>query len=35
VREVGLHWHGGLRYPKLEKIGTGDGGIDLLLRARP
>ncbi len=34
VREVGLHWHEGLRYPRLEKIGTGEGGIDMLLKPR-
>ena len=30
-RQVALDWHGGLRYPRLEKIGTGDGGLDRLL----
>jgi predicted metalloprotease with PDZ domain len=35
IREVALKWNGGLRYPKLEKIGKGDGSIDLLLKALP
>ncbi|MFM9851352.1 MAG: M61 family metallopeptidase [Sphingomonadaceae bacterium] len=35
VRDVAVQWNGGLRYPKLEKIGTGDGSIDKLLSARP
>ena len=34
VREVQVPYYGGLRYPKLEKIGTADGGIDLLLKAK-
>ena len=32
--EVGIKWNGGLRYPKLTKIGTGEGGLDKLLMAR-
>jgi predicted metalloprotease with PDZ domain len=35
VRDVAVQWNGGLRYPKLEKIGTGDGSIDRLLKAKP
>jgi predicted metalloprotease with PDZ domain len=34
VREVAVPYYGGLRYPRLEKIGTADGGIDFLLRPR-
>jgi len=26
-----IDYHGGLRYPHLEKIGTGEGGLDRLL----
>jgi predicted metalloprotease with PDZ domain len=33
-REVALDWHGGLRYPRLEKIGTGEGALDRLLSPR-
>jgi predicted metalloprotease with PDZ domain len=29
--EVPLDWHGGLRYPRLEKFGTGEGALDRLL----
>jgi predicted metalloprotease with PDZ domain len=35
VRDMPVIWNGGPRYPKLEKTGVGDAGIDLLLRARP
>jgi predicted metalloprotease with PDZ domain len=35
VREVVVQWNNGLRYPKLEKIGTADGTIDKLLAPRP
>ena len=35
VREVPITWNGGLRYPKLEKILVGDGGLDLLLKPKP
>ncbi len=35
VRDVPVSWTGGLRYPKLEKIGTTSGSIDRLLQARP
>ncbi|WP_174285571.1 M61 family metallopeptidase [Sphingomonas bacterium] len=34
-RMVAVDWHQGLRYPHLEKIGIGDGGLDLLLAPRP
>jgi predicted metalloprotease with PDZ domain len=34
VREVAVGWNDGLRYPKLVKIGTGEGGLDKLLTAR-
>ncbi|NNM77536.1 M61 family metallopeptidase [Sphingomonas sp. ID1715] len=33
-REVGIDYRGGLRYPRLEKIGTGEGALDRLLAAR-
>ncbi|PCG08924.1 peptidase M61 [Sphingomonas ginsenosidimutans] len=33
-RSVALDYHGGLRYPRLEKTGTGDSGLDRLLAAR-
>lgn len=33
-RSVALDYHGGLRYPRLEKIGTGEGGLDRLLAPR-
>ena len=29
-----IDYHGGLRYPRLEKIGTGEGGLDRLLKAK-
>lgn len=34
VRDVMLDWHEGLRYPRLEKVGTGEGGLDRLLAPR-
>ncbi len=34
-RDVVIDYHGGLRYPRLEKIGVGDGGLDRLLAPRP
>ncbi len=34
VREVPVVWTGGLRYPKLEKIGAASGSLDLLLKPR-
>ncbi len=33
-REVLIDYHGGLRYPRLEKTGTGEGGLDRLLSPR-
>jgi predicted metalloprotease with PDZ domain len=33
-RSVALDYHGGLRYPRLEKTGTGEGGLDRLLTPR-
>jgi predicted metalloprotease with PDZ domain len=30
-RTVALDWHGGLRYPRLVKVGTGPGTLDALL----
>ncbi len=33
-RTVKLDWHGGLRYPRLEKIGKGSGTLDALLAPR-
>jgi predicted metalloprotease with PDZ domain len=30
-RDVAIDYHDGLRYPRLEKIGTGEGGLDRLL----
>ena len=35
VRDVNLQWNGGLRYPRLEKVGTVETGLDVLLRAKP
>ncbi|CAN5313597.1 M61 family metallopeptidase [soil metagenome] len=34
IAAVAVDYHGGLRYPHLEKIGTGDGGLDHLLQPR-
>ena len=34
VREVPVNYAGGLRYPRLVKVGKGDGPLDLLLRPR-
>jgi predicted metalloprotease with PDZ domain len=31
---VSIDYHGGPRYPRLEKIGTGEGGLDRLLSPR-
>ena len=31
VRDVTVQWNGGLRYPRFEKTGTGDGPLDKLL----
>jgi predicted metalloprotease with PDZ domain len=33
-RSVTLDWHGGLRYPRLEKVGKGEGTLDALLAPR-
>ena len=33
-RTVNLDWHGGLRYPRLEKVGKGPGTLDALLAPR-
>jgi predicted metalloprotease with PDZ domain len=33
-RTVKLDWHGGLKYPRLEKIGRGEGTLDALLAPR-
>jgi predicted metalloprotease with PDZ domain len=33
-RTVKLDWHGGLRYPRLEKVGKGTGTLDALLAPR-
>jgi predicted metalloprotease with PDZ domain len=33
-RTVKLDWHGGLRYPLLEKVGKGEGTLDALLAPR-
>ncbi|MFL9840885.1 peptidase M61 [Sphingomonas sp. ST-64] len=33
-RETTIDYRDGLRYPRLEKIGTGEGGLDRLLSAR-
>ncbi len=33
-RTVALDWHGGLRYPRLEKVGKGEGTLDALLAPR-
>lgn len=33
-RETTIDYRDGLRYPRLEKIGTGEGGLDKLLAAR-
>ncbi len=33
-RELAIDYHQGLRYPRLEKIGTGEGGLDRLLAPR-
>jgi predicted metalloprotease with PDZ domain len=34
VREVALPYNGGLKYPRFEKTGMGEGSIDLLLAPR-
>jgi predicted metalloprotease with PDZ domain len=35
VRDVNVKWNGGMRYPRFEKTGKGDGALDRLLAARP
>jgi len=35
VREVAIQWNGGLRYPRLEKIGVGETSLDRLLLPLP
>jgi predicted metalloprotease with PDZ domain len=34
VRDVALDWNGGLRYPRFQKTGTGEGALDRLLAPR-
>ena len=34
LREVLVNYHGGLRYPRLVKVGKGEGPLDLLLKPR-
>jgi predicted metalloprotease with PDZ domain len=33
-REIAIDYHDGLRYPRLEKTGSGEGGLDRLLAPR-
>ena len=33
-KTVALDWHGGLRYPRPEKVGKGPGTLDALLAPR-
>lgn len=35
IGEVPVQWSGGLRYPRLEKVGVGDGSLDRLLAPLP
>jgi predicted metalloprotease with PDZ domain len=35
VRDVSITWNGGLRYPRLEKIVSGNDSLDVLLASRP
>lgn len=35
VREVAVQWNGGLRYPRLDKIGVGESSLDILLAPLP
>ncbi len=35
VRDVAIDYHDGPRYPRLQKTGTGDTGLDRLLTPRP
>ncbi|MFM9829512.1 MAG: peptidase M61, partial [Sphingomonas sp.] len=34
ITEARIDYHGGLRYPRLEKTGSGEGGLDRLLAAK-
>ena len=34
LRDAAIDYHGGPRYPRLEKVGTGEGGLDKLLMPR-
>jgi len=34
LRDVAIDYHAGPRYPRLEKVGAGDGGLDRLLAPR-
>ncbi|KQS02860.1 peptidase M61 [Sphingomonas sp. Leaf357] len=34
ITPAAIDYHGGLRYPRLEKIGTGENGLDKLLASR-
>ena len=34
ARGASIHYHGGLRYPRLVKVGKGEGPLDLLLKPR-
>ena len=34
VKEVAIEWAGGHRFPRLEKVGVGDGSLDKLLEPR-
>ncbi|QIG81365.1 M61 family metallopeptidase [Stakelama tenebrarum] len=34
IHEVVIDYHGGLRYPRLEKIASGEAGLDRLLQAK-
>ena len=34
IRRVAVDYHGGLRYPRLERTGTGEAGLDRLIAPR-
>jgi len=34
ITAVNIDYHDGLRYPRLQKSGTGEGGLDRLLMPR-
>ena len=34
VGPVDIRWNGGLRYPRFEKVGKGEGPVDRLLAPR-